>query len=103
MDDLLLKDLLLGFVKLLILHHANESPIFGQEFRDELKRHGYEMSFGTLYPTFHSMVESGYLKMEKRNVGGKIRKYYSITTKGKHVLKEGKIKAKELTNKLLEE
>ncbi len=100
MDDRLLKDLLLGFVKLHILHHADQSPIFGQGFRNELKRHGYEMSFGTLYPMFHSLVRQGYLKMTKQTVAGKIRKYYVITSKGKRVLKEGKSKAKELTDEL---
>lgn len=101
-QDRLLKDLLLGFVKLHILHHANISPIFGQEFRNELKRHGYEMSFGTLYPMFHSLVEHGYLKMDKKNVEGKIRKYYAITAKGKNLLAMGKAKAKELTDELFE-
>lgn len=102
MEDRLLKDLFLGFVKLHILHHASVSPIFGQEFRDELRRHGYEMSFGTLYPMFHSLVKQGYLKANGKNVGGKIRKYYVITQKGKSLLKEGKVKAKELTDELFE-
>lgn len=52
LNDRFLKDLLVGFVKLHILHHANQSPIAGQGFRNELSRHGYEMLFGTLYPKF---------------------------------------------------
>ncbi len=60
------------------------------------------MSFGTLYPTFHSLVEHGYLKMNGKNVGGKIRKYYVITAKGRDLLKGGKAKAKELTDELFE-
>ncbi len=102
MQDRLLKDILLGFIKVHILHHANKSPIFGQSFHDELKRHGYEISFGTLYPTFHSLVHQGYLKMNKQKVDGRIRKYYTITTKGKRLLQEGKIKAKQLTDELFE-
>lgn len=102
MEDKFLKDLILGFVKLHILHHASISPVFGQEFRNELKRHGYELSFGTLYPTFHSLVERGYLRMEKKIVDGKIRKYHVITQKGRNLLREGRAKAKELTDELFE-
>ena len=102
MNDRQLKDLLLGSVKLHILHHANRSPNFGQELRDKLKRHGYEMSFGTLYSMFHSLVQQGYLKMTEQTVAGKIRKYYAITPKGRGVLTEGKLKAKELTAELFE-
>ncbi len=102
MKDQLLKDLLLGFVRLHILHHASTEPIFGQEFRNELRVHGYELSFGTLYPMFHSLVHQGYLKMRERVVGGKVRKYYIITAKGRTLLKEGKAKAKELTDELFD-
>lgn len=102
MQDQLLKDLLLGFVKLHILHHASTEAVFGQEFRNELRRHGYELSFGTLYPMFHSLVHQGYLTMNRKTVGGKIRKYYRITPKGSRLLSEGKAKARELTEELFE-
>lgn len=60
------------------------------------------MSFGTLYPMFHSLVKQGYLKVDVKNVDGKIRKYYAITREGEELLKEGKAKAKELTDELFE-
>ena len=43
-------DLLSGLVRLHVLHHAAERPIYGQWMIDELARHGYRLSPGTLYP-----------------------------------------------------
>ncbi len=100
MSNDLVHDFLLGFIKLHILYHANKEPIYGQEFQNELKRHGYSVSFGTLYPIFHKLYRSGYLKLKKANVNGKIRKYYSITKKGIKILEESKLKIKELFDEL---
>ncbi|MCO6472255.1 MAG: PadR family transcriptional regulator [Melioribacteraceae bacterium] len=103
MNDKLLRDLLLGFVKVHILHHADKEPIFGQEFHEELKRHGYDLSFGTLYPIFHKLEADGYLKSKKENINGKIRRYYSITATGKKLLNKAKEQAKELVEELFED
>lgn len=103
MKDKLLKDLLLGFVKVHILYHADKEAIFGQEFNKELQRHGYELSCGTLYPIFHRLEEQGYLKSTKENVNGKVRRYYTITKSGKKILEKAKLQAKELVEELYEE
>ncbi len=103
MSGRLVRDLFLGFIELHILHHAGKEPIFGQEFREELGRHGYDISFGTLYPIFHRLEKNGYLKSSKQNMNGKIRRYYSITAAGKRVLNTAKVKARELANELFEE
>ncbi len=44
------KDLYGGLIRLHILHHAAEEPVFGLGIIEELRRHGYEMSAGTVYP-----------------------------------------------------
>lgn len=62
----------------------------------ELKKHGYSISPGTLYPILHSMEHDELLKKEERNVSGKIRKYYTATEKGNEVLVEARKKAYEL-------
>jgi len=67
-----------------------------------LKRHGYDISFGTLYPIFHKLLKKGYLHLEKVKVKGKIRKYYLITEDGKRVLDESKQKINELFNEIFE-
>ncbi|MFC0477206.1 PadR family transcriptional regulator [Robertmurraya beringensis] len=96
MEDKVLRKLFLGFIHIHILHHAKEKPIFGVWMLEELKEHGYNISSGTLYPILHSMEEDGLLSKEEKNVEGKIRKYYSTTDKGIHILNEARIKAYEL-------
>ncbi len=96
MEDKVLRKLFLGFIHIHILHHAKEKPIFGVWMLEELKEHGYNMSSGTLYPILHSMEEDGLLSKEEKNVEGKIRKYYSTTDKGIHILNEARNKAYEL-------
>ncbi|MBW1691383.1 MAG: PadR family transcriptional regulator [Deltaproteobacteria bacterium] len=103
MNTGLLRNLFLGFIKIHILYHASKEKIFGKEFREELLRHGYDISFGTLYPVFHKLEKEGYLHTEKINVNGKIRKYYSITPQGEKVLESSREKARELFNELFEE
>ncbi|TRZ50043.1 MAG: PadR family transcriptional regulator [Dehalococcoidia bacterium] len=100
MEDAIIRDFFLGFIKLHILYHSKKEEIYGQEFRNELQRHGYEISFGTLYPIFHKLEKRRYLSSRKVNVKGKIRKYYSITDKGNAILKDSKHKTKELFNEL---
>ncbi len=100
MEDKILRDFFLGFIKLHILYHSEKEEIYGKEFKNELARHGYNISFGTLYPIFHRLEKSGYLSSRKINIGGKIRKYYSITDKGAAILKISKQKAKELFDEL---
>jgi DNA-binding PadR family transcriptional regulator len=96
MEDKLIRDLFLGFIKVHILHHAGKDKIFGSEFQKELARHGYDISYGTLYPIFHRLEMDGYIKSEKKNVNGKIRKYYTITQKGKSTLNKARKKSEEL-------
>ena len=103
MGEQTLRDFFLGFIKIHILYHAAKEPIYGQEFSEELKRHGYEISFGTLYPILHKLEEKGLLKKITKKVNGKIRKYYKITKKGSDVLNEAKMKAKELVDELFED
>jgi PadR family transcriptional regulator, regulatory protein PadR len=96
LEDKVLRKLFLGFIHIHILHHAKEHPIYGAWMVDELKEHGYNISSGTLYPILHSMETDGLLSKEEQNVEGKIRKYYTTTEKGVHVLEEAREKAYEL-------
>jgi DNA-binding PadR family transcriptional regulator len=38
-----------------VLHHAIKHEIYGQWMIEELARHGYTLSAGTLYPMLQSM------------------------------------------------
>jgi PadR family transcriptional regulator, regulatory protein PadR len=99
---MMLRDFFLGFVKVHILHHAAQEPVYGVALIKELGRHGYEISPGTLYPILHSLADEGYLTREERVVRGKVRKYYSITDSGREALAEARLKIEELVEEVLE-
>jgi len=99
----MLKDFFLGFVKIHILYHASKEPIYGVEIREELARHGYRLSPGTVYPTLHRLTRDGYLRQHSEVVGGKVRKYYTTTDQGLTALDEARRKIAELVEEVLEE
>src|ERR687894_2823733 len=98
----MIRDFFLGFVKIHVLHHAAQEPVYGLALIDELRRHGYELGPGTLYPLLHGLEAAGYLAREDRVVGGKVRKYYAITDAGLAALAEVKPKIAELVDEVLE-
>ena len=69
---------------------------------EELKRHGYALSPGTLYPILHSLEIKGYLQQETCVVDGRVRKYYTATEVGRHALADVKEKMAELIDEVLE-
>lgn len=95
------RGLFLGFVQVHILYHAKHEGIFGLDMIEELARHGYRLSAGTLYPMLHKMHSQGLLKMRRRTVEGKVRKYYRITQRGDTVLRRGRDRARELLAEIL--
>ena len=97
------REFFLGFIKIHILYHATKEPIFGVEIAEELSRHGYHLSPGTLYPTLHRLEKEGYLVRSEKVVGGKVRKYYTATEQGYAVLKEASKKIGELVEEVLED
>ena len=97
----IVRDALLAFARLHVLHHASEEPIFGLGMMKELARHGYAIGPGTLYPLLHRLEVGGLLVSRTEVVGGKTRKYYEITAKGRKVLQKIAPKIAELADELL--
>src|SRR6266498_1009740 len=96
------RDLYSGLIRLHVLHHAAEAPIFGLGMIEELARHGYRISPGSLYPLLQSLEKKGYLRsMEKRN-GRSLRKLYRATALGRKALAASKEKVRELFHELIE-
>jgi DNA-binding PadR family transcriptional regulator len=70
--------------------------------KDEGKMYGYEITLrvkelsnsrillteGALYPTLHKLEADGLLKTETVMIGKRVRKYYSLTSEGKSLVKE---------------
>ena len=82
-----IREILLSFWKVHILHHAAEGPVYGQWMRNELGRHGYDISPGTLYPLLQRMEKHGWLRCEQNTEGGRrARKNYFLTKEGQSVL-----------------
>jgi DNA-binding PadR family transcriptional regulator len=92
----------LGFVRIHVLYHAGSEKVYGVWLMNELARHGYNISPGTMYPILHEMEKDGYLMCEEELVEGKIRKYYSLTKKGKTMLIQSREMAQELLKELTE-
>ena len=98
-----MREIDLAFIKLHILYHASKEEIYGIGLVKELSRHGYKLSFGTLYPTLAKMVQLGLLNFEARTVNHKQRKYYRVTPKGLRELNKVKEKIRELHKEVVEE
>ncbi len=81
-----MRDVLLAFARVHILHHAAEERIFGSGMMRELARHGYRLGPGTLYPLLHRLHADGLLSMQSELIEGRLRKYYTITGRGRTVL-----------------
>lgn len=102
-DTFAYRDLYSGLIRLHILHHAVEGPIFGLEMAEELGRHGYRISLGTLYPLLHGLEKKGYLRSAVQRKGKSIRKVYRATALGRKALKAMKVRVGELFGELHED
>lgn len=90
------REILLAFWKVHILHHAAEGPIYGQGIIEEFRRHGYEISPGTLYPILNRLEEAGWLRRVGGGKGPKARKSYRLTPRGHKVLDHVRVQVREL-------
>ncbi|MBI4830129.1 MAG: helix-turn-helix transcriptional regulator [Candidatus Lindowbacteria bacterium] len=99
----MIKEFLRGSIRVHVLYHASKQPIYGVEMLKELRRHGYRLSPGTLYPLLHDMENQRLLVCKTEIVRGKIRKYYVATGKGRRALKQAQRKISELVKEVLEE
>ncbi len=96
------RNLYAGLIRLHVLHHAAEGPIFGQAMIDELGRHGYRLSAGTLYPILHGMEQQGYLRSRLTSAGGRKRRVYRATPAGRKALVTARQRVQELFGEMFE-
>jgi PadR family transcriptional regulator, regulatory protein PadR len=95
------KDLYSGLIRLHILHHAAKEPLFGLWMIEELARHGYKMSTGTLYPILHGLEQKGYLRSHMERDGKTSRRLYVATASGKRALQTSLARVRELYGELI--
>lgn len=96
------RDLYSGLIRLHILHHAAQEPIFGLGMAEELARHGYRISPGTLYPLLHGLEKKGYLRATEVRNGKSRRNLYRATALGRKALAGARQKVRELFGELIE-
>ena len=99
---LLNREILLGFWKVHILHHAAEGPLVGQWMLHELREHGYHVSPGTLYPLLRRMEQTGWLRCRvDKQAGPKARREYFLTRAGQEALKVVLVYLQELRGEVV--
>jgi DNA-binding PadR family transcriptional regulator len=96
------QDLYSGLIRIHILFHACEGPIFGLGMIEELSRHGYRTSPGTLYPLLHGLEKRGLLRSRPVRVGRWLRREYRATPAGRQALRVAKRRVRELFGEIFD-
>lgn len=97
------KYLYAGLIRLHVLHHAVKEPVYGLAMIEELARHGYKISAGTLYPILHGLEGRGLLASTEERTGSAARRVYRATPAGVEALAAAKQKVRELFGELFED
>lgn len=86
------KNLITGSTTMLILKLLENKDMYGYEMIEELLKKSndtFSLKAGTLYPLLHRLEGKEMLESYEQNTdSGRVRKYYSITKKGKGMLTE---------------
>lgn len=86
------KELTKGTLQPIILKLLSGSDkMYGYEITQKVKdltKGKIDISEGALYPILHKLEADGILDTEKVFIGKRVRKYYSVTGKGKKVVDE---------------
>jgi DNA-binding PadR family transcriptional regulator len=96
------RDLYSGLIRLHVLHHAVEEPIFRLGMAEELARRGYKISAGTLHPLLRGLERKGYLRSWRERSDKSVRPMFRATPLGRQALEVAKLKIRGLFAELLE-
>ena len=83
------KSLLSGSNSMLLMKLLEEKDMYGYEMIETLRERSmnvFSLKAGTLYPILHKLEEQGYVETYEEEIGGKTRKYYTLTKAGKKQL-----------------
>ena len=87
------KSLISGNTTLLLLSLLEEKDMYGYEMIENLRKksnHIFDLKAGTLYPLLHGLEDKHFVISYEEAAGGKLRKYYSLTTGGRSYLRDKK-------------
>lgn len=96
-------DVFSGLIRIHVLHHASIEGVFGFGMINELRRHGYKIGPGTMYPLLHGMEDLGWLRSRSARIDGRMRRVYFATRAGQKTLIEARKKVQELSREIFEE
>ncbi len=86
------KSLLTGSTTMLILKLLEDKDMYGYQMIEELAKRSddtFSLKAGTLYPLLHTLEAKDMIESYDENTGGgRVRRYYSMTKKGKQMLAE---------------
>ena len=57
-----------GLIRIHVLHHACVEGVFGLGMINELRRHGYKVGPGTMYPLLYGMEKRGWLRSRSARI-----------------------------------
>jgi PadR family transcriptional regulator PadR len=92
-----------GLIRIHILFHACAGSVFGLGMIEELSRHGYRLSPGTLYPLLHGLEQKGLLRSRQVRSGRSLRREYQATRAGRNALLAAKKRVRELFGEIFGE
>lgn len=95
------RELLKGSTNMIVLSLLEEENMYGYQMIKELSKKSenvFEFQEGTLYPILHGLEEKNFITSYWDEVGGKKRKYYTITKEGKKYLKDKRQEWKVFSN-----
>lgn len=85
-------ELIKGTLKTIILKLLSEDQkMYGYEITQKVKEltgDKIQITEGALYPSLHALEEDGIVTTEVVNIGKRVRKYYTLTKKGKNTAHE---------------
>lgn len=80
-----------GHLDLLLLAAVQPEPAHGYAIAETLRTHSngaFDLAEGTLYPALHRLERAGLLASRWSEVGGRRRRVYQLTQKGRRALAE---------------
>jgi DNA-binding PadR family transcriptional regulator len=94
----------LGFIEIHFFSYARRELISGAAMIAELKRHGNDISPGTLSPFLHALEEeSGSIRHSSQVIEEKAHKEYGATEEGKYAFQELLLKLRKLVSEVLKQ
>jgi PadR family transcriptional regulator PadR len=70
-----------------ILRMVQAQPLWGYKIKKKVETNFHiKLRHGALYPMLNSLEQKGFLTSQKQTKGGRARKIYTITKKGKEYL-----------------